>query len=76
MPMAPHSRLGDGLIDLFFIKKGASRFAMIQVRVTACGTYSYLKHKIAVVTCLLCCLGLKHYFLLTRQDYEKLDVCL
>ena len=31
MPMAPHSRLGDGLIDLFFIKKGASRLAMIQV---------------------------------------------
>lgn len=31
MPMAPHSRLGDGLIDLFFIKKGASRIAMIQV---------------------------------------------
>ncbi|CAM9497312.1 unnamed protein product, partial [Hapterophycus canaliculatus] len=32
MPMAPHSRLGDGLMDLFFIKKGASRIAMIQVR--------------------------------------------
>ncbi|CBN76438.1 Sphingosine kinase [Ectocarpus siliculosus] len=31
MPMAPHSRIGDGLIDLFFIKKGASRFAMIQM---------------------------------------------
>eukprot|EP00752_Nemacystus_decipiens_P001239 g1238.t1 len=31
MPMAPHSRLGDGLIDLFFIKKGASRIAMIQM---------------------------------------------
>ncbi|CAM9303527.1 unnamed protein product [Ectocarpus fasciculatus] len=31
MPMAPHSRLGDGLMDLFFIKKGASRFAMIQM---------------------------------------------
>eukprot|EP00903_Cladosiphon_okamuranus_P016711 g15404.t1 len=31
MPMAPHARLGDGLIDLFFIKKGASRLAMIQM---------------------------------------------
>ncbi|CAN0350793.1 unnamed protein product [Ectocarpus sp. 12 AP-2014] len=49
---------------------------MIQVRVAACGTYSYLKHQIALVTCLLCCLGLKHYLLLTPQDYEKLDVCL
>lgn len=32
MPMAPASRLGDGLMDLFFVKKGASRIAMIKVR--------------------------------------------
>eukprot|EP00904_Undaria_pinnatifida_P009066 jgi/Undpi1/528/HiC_scaffold_10.g03992.m1 len=30
MPMAPASRLGDGLMDLFFVKKGASRIAMIK----------------------------------------------
>lgn len=32
MPMAPASRLGDGLMDLFFVKKGAGRIAMIKVR--------------------------------------------
>lgn len=32
MPMAPVSLLGDGLMDLFFVKKGAGRVAMITVR--------------------------------------------
>lgn len=52
MPMAPHSRLGDGLIDLFFIKKGASRIAMIKVRHTTYGSMGNRFVRLAGVLCI------------------------